>query len=404
MTHASKNLFNAALYQTRQSYFTNKQFLSQPTLQQILKHTEEYKILQAYNSQLPQATIKTVIETTTSFKGSIKAYLQKPDAFLGRPKLPRYKPKDGHAPLFFSYQAIQIKNNYFHINSCDLHFPIPPYLKGIQKKTTPNQQLSGKDPSPLEFLQLRIIPKLHEFQLEIVYEKEITFPNTQSEPISRVASIDLGINNLATLVTTLPNTDPLLINGRHLKSYNKQFNKRLAHLQQAAKTCQNKYTTNQIQTLYQKRNKYFNTKIHQIASYITNYLANQNIQLLIIGYNPTWKQESKLSKKTNQTFIQIPYQQLINILQYKLEELNIPTILKEESYTSGTSFLDDELPNNQNYNKTRRIYRGLFKSNTNQLINADVNSAYQILKKYTSTFTKYWIPNPRFFNPVRITI
>ena len=405
MTHASKNLFNQALYKTKQSYLNKQGLLNQSTLCQLLKDTEDYKNLQRYNSQLPQSTIKLVVETTNSFKGSMKAYLQKPESFLGKPRFPRYKPKQGHSPLYFSYQAIQIKNNYIHINSCGLHFPIPQYLAGIQKKTTPNQQLNGKEPSLLELVQLRIIPKQQEFQVDLVYEKEITlYQQNPPEPITRVASIDLGINNLATLVTTLPNTNPLLINGRHLKSYNKQFNKKLANLKSKAMVCNQQYTTRQINLLHQRRNKYFNTKMHQIASYLTNYLATNKIQLLIIGYNPTWKQESKLSKLTNQTFIQIPYLKLIQILKYKLEELNITVIETEESYTSGTSFLDDELPTKQNYNKNRRIYRGLFQANQKQLINADVNASYQIIKKQNQSFKKAWIPNPRFFNPIKVTI
>ena len=56
-------------------------------------------------------------------------------------------------------------------------------------------------------------------------------------------------------------------------------------------------------------------------------------------------------------------------------------MLVEESYTSGTSFLDNELPIKENYDKSRRKHRGLFKSNNGTLINADVNGAFQILKK-----------------------
>ena len=56
-------------------------------------------------------------------------------------------------------------------------------------------------------------------------------------------------------------------------------------------------------------------------------------------------------------------------------------ILTEESYTSGTSYLDEELPNKENYDISRRIKRGLFESNSGKLINADVNGAYQIMKK-----------------------
>ena len=56
-------------------------------------------------------------------------------------------------------------------------------------------------------------------------------------------------------------------------------------------------------------------------------------------------------------------------------------ILTEESYTSGTSFIDGESPNKEFYNKKRRVHRGLFISNKGVSINADVNAAYQIMKK-----------------------
>lgn len=54
---------------------------------------------------------------------------------------------------------------------------------------------------------------------------------------------------------------------------------------------------------------------------------------------------------------------------------------QEESYTSGTSFLDGETPSQENYNKSRRVHRGLFVTEKGEKINADVNGSYQILKK-----------------------
>jgi len=39
------------------------------------------------------------------------------------------------------------------------------------------------------------------------------------------------------------------------------------------------------------------------------------------------------------------------------------------------------MPIKENYNKSRRIHRGLFKSNKGILINADLNGSYQIMRK-----------------------
>ena len=55
--------------------------------------------------------------------------------------------------------------------------------------------------------------------------------------------------------------------------------------------------------------------------------------------------------------------------------------VSDHRFSSGTSFIDQEEPVKENYNKSRRIHRGLFMSNNGTGINADLNGAYQILKK-----------------------
>ena len=69
------------------------------------------------------------------------------------------------------------------------------------------------------------------------------------------------------------------------------------------------------------------------------------------------------------------------MIQYKAEEYGIAVILTEESYTSGTSFVDNEEPVKENYNKSRRVHRGMFVSNYGIKSYADLYGAYQILKK-----------------------
>ena len=71
---------------------------------------------------------------------------------------------------------------------------------------------------------------------------------------------------------------------------------------------------------------------------------------------------------------------MIQLLKYKCEDVGINFIETEESYTSGTSFLDGELPCKENYNKKRRVKRGLFQA-ADTLINSDVNGGLQIIRK-----------------------
>ena len=147
--------------------------------------------------------------------------------------------------------------------------------------------------------------------------------------------------------------------------------------------------TKRMNKLTIKRNNKINDFIHKVSKWVVDYALALNVNTIIIGNNKNWKRESKMSKKVNQSFVGIPHQDFINKIIYKVENVGIKVILTEESYTSGTSFLDRELPIKENYNKSRRIHRGLFKSNNGTLINADLNASYQIMKKvFPNAFTE----------------
>jgi len=69
------------------------------------------------------------------------------------------------------------------------------------------------------------------------------------------------------------------------------------------------------------------------------------------------------------------------MIEYKAEEIGISVIKKEESHTSKCSFLDDESIEHHDSYVGKRISRGLFRSITGKLINADVNGVLNIIKK-----------------------
>lgn len=120
--------------------------------------------------------------------------------------------------------------------------------------------------------------------------------------------------------------------------------------------------------------------MHHASHYIVKWCVQHKIDTLIVGHNDKWKQDLKMSKVNSQNFVGIPYELLIQQLKYKCEDVGINFIETEESYTSGTSFLDGELPCKENYNKKRRVKRGLFQA-ADTLINSDVNGSLQIIRK-----------------------
>ena len=202
-----------------------------------------------------------------------------------------------------------------------------------------------------------------------------------SKPISILIYLPLSCFNFWTI--------PIILNGKGLKSINQYYNKKISHYRKIAKRMNNLDYTKRMNKLTIKRNNKINDFIHKVSKWVVDYALALNVNTIIIGNNKNWKRESKMSKKVNQSFVGIPHQDFINKIIYKVENVGIKVILTEESYTSGTSFLDRELPIKENYNKSRRIHRGLFKSNNGTLINADLNASYQIMKKvFPNAFTE----------------
>ena len=208
----------------------------------------------------------------------------------------------------------------------------------------------------------------------LMYEQE----SEKVKADGNIMGIDLGVDNLIT--AGLSSGTPIILNGRPLKSINRYYNKRKAILQEAAKKSNHLDVTNRMERMTEKRNNKVKDYLHKASRKIIELAKINNVSHIIIGNNKGWKQKVELGKRTNQTFVSIPYRMLIDMICYKAQLEGIRVSVVRESYTSGTSYLDGEKPEKILYDATRRIKRGMFKSNRGILINADVNAAYQIIK------------------------
>ncbi|WP_039763642.1 MULTISPECIES: RNA-guided endonuclease InsQ/TnpB family protein [unclassified Caldicellulosiruptor] len=348
---AAKNLYNYANYITRQEFIKNNKWVRYKELNRILKEHETYKNLPA---QTAQQTLRLLDRNWKSFFRAMEEWRRDSSKFNGRPKLPKYKKKDGKAISVFTNQQCKIKDGYLTFPKTDLR---------LKTRVAGNLR------------EVRIIPKGCVYVVEIVYEKEIA--EIKRLP-KRIAGIDLGLNNFVTLVNNI-GIKPIVINGRVIKSINQYFNKKRAEFMSYVG---NRGISRRIEKLTLKRNNKIKDFMHKTSRFIVNWCKENNIDTLVIGYNSGWKQEIELGKVNNQNFVSIPFYDFVNMLKYKCEEEEgINFIVVEESYTSGCSFLDREEINKTSYNPQRRIKRGLFKSNKGILINADVNSAYNIIRK-----------------------
>jgi len=363
--HKSKNLYNHANFVVRNEFVKNDKWLRYGELDKILKadlEFDDYKKMPT--AQAAQQILRLLEKDWKSFFTAIKDWSKHKDKYLGRPKLPKYKPKDGKHILILTNQNVKLKDNILHFPKTFCGFSVKPQFVKNEKFVS--------------FQQVRFVPNYKSFVVELVYNIEV--PDTTLSNNERYLSVDIGLDNLATVVNNV-GLKPIVINGKGLKSINKYYNKQISHYREVAKRMNNRDYTNRMNSLTRKRNHKIDDYMHKASKFLVEYAIANSLNTIVIGNNKEWKQKSSMSKRINQSFVGIPHMRFIQMIQYKAQNVGLNAILTEESYTSGTSFLDNEMPIKANYNKSRRVQRGLFVSNNAIKINADVNGAYQIMKK-----------------------
>jgi putative transposase len=353
---AAKNLYNAALYHTRQAYLLRREVIHYGLLDRLMQPTEPYRALPA---KVAQWVLKQVCAAWTGFFAADAAWQVDPSKFLGRPRLPKYLDKQGRNLLTYTIQALSR----------------PALRHGhIQPSQLPITISTRKNPGAIQ--QVRIVPKGTHYVVEVVYEQPITPTPVDS---ALVAGVDLGLDTLAALTSNQPGFVPQLVSGRPLKAINQCYNQQRTRLQ--ASLPRNRYTSRQLEQLTDKRNRRVHDYLHNASRAIVKLLQQQGIGTIIIGLNPDWKQRIRLGRRINQQFVAIPHARFVAMLRYKAELVGIQVIITEEAYTSKCSFLDDESIVKHAHYAGRRIYRGLFRASDGRTIHADVNASYNIIRK-----------------------
>ncbi len=393
LSHTAKNLANQAIYNVRQYYFTEGEYLNYQKNYALLKDSENYKIL---NSNMAQQILKEVDGSFKSFFGLLKLAKKGKYAFKDC-KLPHYLPKNGYTTLVIGF--VRLKGNKLII----------PFSNMYKKSHSPIKITIPPILVDKHIKEIRIIPKANArfFEIQYIYEAECIQRNLNK---NNALAIDLGINNLATCVTNIGKS--FIIDGRRLKSINQWFNKENARLQSIKdKQHFGKRTTNRQKAIARDRNNKVNDYMSKAARIIINYCITNDIGTLVVGYNETFQRGSNLGKQTNQNFVSIPYGKLREKLEYLCELNGMVFVKQEESYTSKASFWDkDNIPvynadNPQAYAFSgNRIHRGLYKTKNGITFNADVNGALNILRKSSVVDLTVLYGSGKVDTPVRIRV
>ena len=351
----SKNLYNSTLYNVRQYYFENKKLLKYQVINKIYVDTnnEDYRALP---SKVAKHTQMLVEHNFKSFFGLLK--LKEKGKYNKPVKIPKYlNKKTGRQVVHYEKGAISFKEQgYIKLSKTNIK---------IKTNLTKDK---------VQFV--RLVPKNNHIIIEIGYnviKKEIIQNNN-------ILAIDIGVNNIASCVTT--NGEKFLINGKPLKYINHNYNKRITDIQSKLKITHNKNKSRYKSNITNKRNNRINDYLHKITAYIVNQAVSNHIGTIVVGYNKEWKQDTNIGSINNQNFVNIPFYKFISMLDYKCKLKGIIFKTITEEYTSKCSFVDDEEIAKHTTYAGRRINRELFKTKKGIIINADVNGAYNILKKY----------------------
>lgn len=389
----AKNLTNQAIYNIRQYYFTEGEYLNYQKNYALLKTSDNYKLL---NSNMAQQILKEVDCSFKSFFGLLKLAKKGKYSFKDC-KLPNYLPKDGYTTLIIGFvrlngnKLILPFSNTYKKTHQSVEITIPPVL--LDKKIK----------------EIRIIPKANArfFEIQYIYETECIQRNLNTK---NALAIDLGINNLVTAVSSKGNT--FIIDGKRLKSINQWYNKEIARLQ-SIKDRQHygKRPTNKQKSITLNRNNKVNDYMSKVARKVIDYCILNDIGTLVVGYSETFQQSSNIGKTNNQTFVNIPYGKLREKLEYLCRLNNIVYMKQEESYTSKASFWDkDTIPvynadNPKQYVFSgKRIHRGLYQCANGKTLNADVNGALNILNKSSVVDLTVLYNRGEVDTPIRIRI
>ena len=326
------------------------------------------------HSHMLQEAIIGVIGSYKSYIKLCDMYEKDKNSLKGKPRFPRFKKEKIVQEIIFTKYAIRIEENKMKLS----------LSKRMQEKyevKSLNFLIPRKLRKLVDFSRVKMIKikqEVKNIEINVIYERE---EKKAIEGNTNIMSIDLGLNNIVGC-TNKDNSNSILISGKEAKSKNKYINEKIRKLQQIEmkmrKTSKKYKNTKQIKKLYEYRKNYMNTYMHKVSKMVIEYAKENKCVEIVIGDLKRIKE----GMKGNKSFVQMPLKELVRKIEYKAKLEGIKVNKIGEEYTSGVSAIDKEEIKKENYNKKRRISRGIYISKEGKKINADINGSLNILRKY----------------------
>ena len=376
MSRKANNLYNQCVHFTKTSENLSEDLKN---LDKAMKSfPDEYDNYRSLGYAVcAQQIVKLFQQNLRGYFASIKDYKRNSTKYTGRPKFPKFRKSSERFQVIFTSQVAKLSDRTIR----------------VAPRTFENKlSIKLRTRSIKKLCQVVFTPRNNYFLVYVIYEEDDPII---SQTTNKIAAVDIGLSNLAT-VTFSEEDDPILYRS-DLTKINHDFNRLTSNYVSILKKTQNKDTSKRRKRYSEKYSGLIEDRLHKISRAIINDLSHRGVSTVIVGKNTGQKINSRLKN-----FVQVPLFRLIEMIKYKAESAGIKFIQVNESYTSGTSFLDNELPTKEYYDKSRRKFRGLFLSNDSRRINADVNASFQIMKKVYKEFAHN--DSIKYANPIVKTI
>jgi putative transposase len=102
------------------------------------------------------------------------------------------------------------------------------------------------------------------------------------------------------------------------------------------------YAVPEFKVLRQQRERWLADYVHKLSRGVVEVCRERHIEVLVLGKNTGWKDGMNMGRVQNRRFGNVPIARLIEQIRYKAESLGMVVVTTEESYTSKSSFANNE--------------------------------------------------------------
>jgi len=349
-------------------------FLSYEALDAICK-AENIFAYRDMPAQVNQQSLKKTAAAWKAYRAAAKNYFEAPQKYTGMPQIPGYIRKQGASAVWTSQMS-----RLFEADGREYVL----FGKGkVSVCIGKASQFAG-----VKYVQTEVVPTGDGFYVLTTTDDGVKETEAPIHP-ERILGIDLGVGNLASCVSNFE-MYPFLIRGGAVKSVNQWFNKERARLisvlTHGSDSRHSRKKSRALTILSRKREFFLSDFFWKAAWYIVRQAKNNRVQVIVVGKNNGWKQNTFMGTANNQSFVSIPYTKFLGRLRTVAAKNGIALVETEERYTSKASLIDrDSMTFTENKKKQAfsgtRVKRGLYRTKNGICLNADINGAGNIIRK-----------------------